>query len=111
MPVFFVKFFKMFEFVLFYIIKVIQANFELAYYIISPNLKVTPGIIKIPVKLKHTQAILLLVNSISMTPGSFTLDVTDDKKYIYVHFLFLSNEEKAIKEIKKLENKIWKLFN
>jgi multicomponent Na+:H+ antiporter subunit E len=111
MPVYIVKIFRMFEFVFFYIIQVVQANFELAYYILSPHLKVTPGIIKIPIKLKHTQAILLLANSISMTPGSFTLDITDDKKYIYVHFLFLSNEEAAINEITNLENKIWKLFN
>jgi multicomponent Na+:H+ antiporter subunit E len=90
---------------------VVQANFQLAYYILSPKMKMTPGIIKIPMKVKHTQAILLLVNSISMTPGSFTLDVTDDKKFIFVHFLFLTNEEAAIEEIKKMENKIWKLFN
>ena len=89
----------------------IQANFELAYYILSPKLKMTPGILKIPMKVKHNQAILLLVNSISMTPGSFTLDISDDKKFIFVHFLFLTDEETAIKEIKNLENKIWKIFN
>ncbi len=108
---FILKLLYIFEFIYFYIIKVIQANFELAYYILSPKLKMTPGIIKIPIRLKHNQAILLLVNSISMTPGSFTLDVTDDKKFIFVHFLFLSNEETAIREIKHLEHKIWKLFN
>lgn len=108
---FFVKLGNVFDFTFFYIIKVIQANFELAYYILSPKLKMTPGIIKIPVSLKHSQAILLLVNSISMTPGSFTLDVTDDKKYIFVHFLFLTDEDNAIKEIKHMEKKISKLFN
>jgi multicomponent Na+:H+ antiporter subunit E len=69
-----------------------------------------PGIMKISVQLTNSQAILLLVNLISMTPGTLTLDLSEDKKYIYVHFLFLSNEEKRKKEIKNLEMRIYKLF-
>ena len=98
------------KFFFFYISKVIQSNFELAYHIISPRLKMKPGIVKIPVNLKNNQAILLLVNAITMTPGTLTLDLSEDKKNIYVHFLFLSNEEKRIEEIKKLEMRISKLF-
>jgi multicomponent Na+:H+ antiporter subunit E len=98
------------KFFLFYISKVIQSNFELAYHIVSPRLKMKPGIIKIPVNLTNNQAILLLVNSISMTPGTLTLDLSEDNKNIYVHFLFLTNEKKRIEEIKKLEMRISKLF-
>lgn len=69
-----------------------------------------PGIMKIPIHLTHNQAILLLINLITMTPGTLTIDLTEDKKYIYVHFLFLFNEEKKLEEIKNLEMKIYKLF-
>ncbi len=99
-----------FKFFFFYISKVIQSNFELAYHIISPRLNMKPGILKIPVHLTHSQAILLLVNSISMTPGTLTVDLSEDKQHIYVHFLFLFDEEKSIKEIKDLEMRIYKLF-
>ena len=97
-------------FLVFYVSKVIQANFELAYYLLSPRLNMKPGILKIPVHLKHNQAILLLINLISMTPGTLTMDLSEDKRHIYVHFLFLSNEEKKVKEIENLESRIFKLF-
>lgn len=97
-------------FFFFYVSKVIQANFELAYHILSPRLNMKPGIMKIPVQLEHNQAILLLINLISMTPGTLTMDLSEDKQYLYVHFLFLFNEEKELKEIKDLEMRISKLF-
>jgi len=106
----FEKITEILKFFFFYISKVIQANFELAYHILSPRLNMKPGIMKISVQLTNSQAILLLVNLISMTPGTLTMDLSEDKKYIYVHFLFLSNEEKRIKEIKNLEMRIYKLF-
>ncbi len=106
-----IKIARIIEFVFFYIAKVLQANVELAWHIIAPRLKMTPGIIKIPVHLSHNQAILLLVNLISMTPGTLSMDLTEDKQYIYVHCLFLADQEKTIREIKHLESKISKLFN
>lgn len=98
------------EFFFFYMIKVIHANFELAYHILSPRLNLKPGILKVPVSLSNEQAILLLINMISMTPGTLTMDLTDDKKYIFVHALFIEDKAKTMGEIKKLENKIEKLF-
>ena len=104
------KIFNALSFLVFYILKVFQANFELAFHILSPRLKMQPGIVKIPVTLTHPQAILLLANMITMTPGSLTMDLSEDKRYIYVHFLFLLDEEKKLREIKNLENKIDNLF-
>lgn len=99
------------EFILFYVIKVIQANFELSYHILLPKLRMTPGILKIPVSLTGEQSLLLLINLISMTPGTLSIDLTEDKRYIFVHALFIKDREKTINEIKRLENKIYKLFN
>ena len=99
------------EFLFFYILKVIQANIELAWQIMRPRLTMTPGIIKVPVELKHDQALLLLMNLISMTPGTLTIDLEEDKKHIYVHSLFLSDQAKSMQQIKQLEKKIAKLFN
>ena len=104
------RIYKALEFFLFYLAKVFQANIELAFHILSPRLKMKPGIMKIPVNLTHPQAILLLVNMITMTPGSLTMDLSEDKRFIYVHFLFLLDEEKKFREIKNLEKRIANLF-
>jgi len=104
------KLYKILVFFIFYFSKVIQANFHLAWRILQPKMKMRPGIMKIPIKLEKSHAILLLVNLISMTPGSFTLDLTDDRKFIYVHFLLFSSEEEMFNEIKELENRVSTLF-
>jgi multicomponent Na+:H+ antiporter subunit E len=111
MKSFILKLLRIIEFVLFYIVKVIQANIQLAYHILAPRLKMTPGILKYPVTLRHNQAILLLFNLISMTPGTLSMDLTDDRKYIYVHALFVRNQAKSLQEIQKLEAKIQHLFS
>ena len=104
------KIYNAIGFLLFYIYKVFQANIELAFQILAPRLKMSPGILEIPVTLSHPQAILLLVNMITMTPGTLTMDLSEDKRFIYVHFLFLVDEQKKIREIKNLEKKIAHLF-
>ena len=104
------KIYNALSFLVFYISKVFQANFELAFHILSPRLKMRPGILKIPVALTNSQAILLLVNMITMTPGTLTMDLSEDKQFIYVHFLFLLDEDKKIREIKNLEKRIDNLF-
>ena len=111
MAYFIKKIYKALGFLLFYLFKVFQANFELAFYILSPRLKMKPGIMKIPVNLTHPQAILLLVNMITMTPGTLTMDVSEDKQFIFVHFLFLVDEEKKVREIKNIEKRIANLFS
>lgn len=104
------KIFQILAFIGFYMVEVVRANFILAWHILSPQLRMKPGIIKIPVNLTQGNAILLLVNLISMTPGTLTIDLSDDKKYIYVHTLFLSPGESTIEGIKKLEKKIGNLY-
>ncbi len=99
------------EFLFFYILKVLQANVELAWHIMRPKLHMAPGIIRVPVGLKHDQALLLLMNMISMTPGTLTIDLEEDKKHIYVHSLFLSDHAKSMQQVKQLEKRIAKLFN
>ncbi len=104
------KIYKILEFFVFYFSKVIHANILLAWRILQPGMNMRPGIMKIQVNLENSHAILLLVNLISMTPGSFTLDLTEDRKFIYVHFLSISSEEKALNDIKQLENRVSTLF-
>jgi len=105
------KTYKTVKFILFYIAKLFQANVLLAYYILKPKMDLKPAIVKVPIHLTNDQAILLLLNLISMTPWSFTMDLTEDKKYIYVHFLNFSREKRQTEEIKRLEKRVSTLFN
>lgn len=63
--------------------EIIRANFDVAYRVLHPRLPINPGIVVIKTGLKSDIAKLLLANSITLTPGTFTLDVEDDKLLIH----------------------------
>ena len=64
-----------------------KANLHVAYIVIHPNLPIKPGIVKIKTNLTKDSAITVLTSSITLTPGTLTVDVSPDKKEIYVHWI------------------------
>jgi len=67
--------------------EMIKANFHVAYIVIHPMLPIKPGIVKIRTKLTKDSAITILTNSITLTPGTLTVDLNPEKKEIYVHWI------------------------
>jgi multicomponent Na+:H+ antiporter subunit E len=62
---------------------IIIANFDVLYRVLHPNLPIHPGIVKIRTTLRSDEAKTFLGNSITLTPGTFTVDIIDD--YLYIH--------------------------
>jgi multicomponent Na+:H+ antiporter subunit E len=63
--------------------EIIKANFDVAYRVIHPKMPINPGIVVIKTHLKSDIAKMILANSITLTPGTFTLDVIGDKLLIH----------------------------
>ena len=78
---------RMLLFFLAYIIvlfwEIIKANFDVAYRVLHPKMPIKPGIVVIKTSLKSDIAKLILANSITLTPGTFTLDVIGDELLIH----------------------------
>jgi len=66
-----------------FIWKLILANFDVARRVLSPKIPLNPGIVKIKTDLKGDFGKLALANSITLTPGTLSIDIEDD--YLYVH--------------------------
>jgi multicomponent Na+:H+ antiporter subunit E len=64
---------------------IIVANFDVLYRVIHPNLPIRPGIVKIRTTLKSDEAKTFLANSITLTPGTLTVDIIGD--WLYVHWI------------------------
>ena len=64
---------------------IIVANFDVFYRVIHPNLPIRPGIVKVKTSLKTDEGKTFLANSITLTPGTLTIDVIDD--WLYVHWI------------------------
>ncbi|MES9889295.1 MAG: Na+/H+ antiporter subunit E [Candidatus Sedimenticola sp. 6PFRAG1] len=72
-------------YLLHFIKELFKANIRLARIVLSPALPVKPGIVKVRTKLKSRMGRLLLANSITLTPGTLTVEMTGE--WIYVHWV------------------------
>jgi len=67
-----------------------KANFDVAYRVITG--KINPGIVKISPNLKTDLGITMLANSITLTPGTLTVDINEDKNDLYIHWINVKKE-------------------
>ncbi len=65
---------------------VIKANLDVVYRALHPKMPINPGIVKIKTNLKTASGITALANSITLTPGTLTMDLTEDG-FLYVHWI------------------------
>jgi multicomponent Na+:H+ antiporter subunit E len=77
----------------------IKANVDVAYRVLHPKMPIRPGIVKFKTVLKSEMARTMLANSITMTPGTITVDIIGD--YFYIHWIYVrtQNPEEAGQEI------------
>lgn len=78
----------------------IKANFDVAYRVLHPKRPIKPGIVRIRTDLKNPVGKLALANSITLTPGTMTMQIVDDKYYIHWIYVRSEDEEEAGKHIK-----------
>lgn len=91
-----VRVINLFKYIPVFIIEMVKANLDVARRVINPSLPINPGIIKIPTNLKSDYAKLFLANSITLTPGTLTLDVIDDQ--LYIHWIDVESTDEKIQK-------------
>lgn len=80
-------FYFLFQYVPVFLWEVIKANVDVAYRVAHPRLLIHPGIVKVKTSLQSDIAITLLANSITLTPGTMSVDVDQDKGVLYIHWI------------------------
>ena len=96
---------------LFFLWDLVRANLRLAFDVATPSYNMKPGIIAVPLDVTQDSEILLLAMLINLTPGSVALDVSDDRRVMYVHVMYISSPDDARAEIKQgFERRILRLF-
>jgi len=82
-----------------FIKNLVLSNWDVARRVIDPKLPINPGIVAIKTNLKEDYKKLMLANSITLTPGTITLDVKDDTLYVHWIDVLTKDVEKASEEI------------
>lgn len=90
---------------------IIAANFEVALLVISSSQKLSPAFIAVPLNIKHELPITILSSTVSLTPGTVSAEVSEDKQWLYVHVLNLTDEDELIASIKhRYERPLMEIF-
>lgn len=92
---------KIIGFFFFFLKELVKANLEVAYDVITPSFYMKPGIVKIDLDAETDLEITLLANLITLTPGTLSLDVSDDRKVLYVHAMYIRDREQFVQSIKQ----------
>jgi len=72
-------------YVFYYLKELIKSNVNVASIVLSPGLPVNPGIVTVRTKLKSSMGRMLLANSITLTPGTLTVDI--DGEFLHIHWV------------------------
>lgn len=91
---------RVISFLFFFIYELLKANVEVAYEVMTPGLGMTPGIVAVPLDVTTNFQITMLANLITLTPGTLAMDVSEDRKVLYVHSMYIKDKEEFIKGIK-----------
>jgi multicomponent Na+:H+ antiporter subunit E len=71
---------------------------------LSPNLAISPGIIAVPLRLRSAAGVTLLADMVTLTPGTTSLHVSEDRSILYVHAMEVESPEAVRRDIaEKLE--------
>ena len=98
---------KIILFIFSFFYDMIRANIEVTQEIMTPRLNMTPGIIAYEHSLQTDFEITMMTNLIALTPGTMVLKISDDKKILYIHGLYIQDKEKFVERLRNgLEKKL-----
>ena len=108
---YFVKGAQLVSFAGFFARELVLANLRVAYDVITPGFHMRPAIVAVPLDAKTDAEITMLANLITVTPGSFSLEVSADRTVLYVHAMYVDDPEVYRREIKEgLERRVLELL-
>ena len=77
-----------------------MANLRVAYDVLTPRHHMRPGIVAIPLDLNTDLEITVLTTLITLTPGSLCLQITDDRRILYIHAMYIDDPGQLVSDIK-----------
>ncbi|MBE1203054.1 Na+/H+ antiporter subunit E [Aminobacter carboxidus] len=94
-----------------FIKELVLSAFKVAKLVLSPRMDIKPGIFAYPLKVDRDFEITLLANLITLTPGTLSVDVSDDRRTLFVHGMDCSDPDQARRDISQgFERRILEAF-
>jgi len=102
---------KVFSLFLLFVYELVMSAIRVAILVLSPKMKLHPGIFAYQLQVDRDFEITLLANMITLTPGTLSVDVSEDRKFLYVHAIDCSDPDETRRSIADgFERKIMEAF-
>jgi multicomponent Na+:H+ antiporter subunit E len=99
------------EFTLYFAREVVVSTARVTYDVLTPTHHMRPGIIALPLDARTDTEILILSSLITLTPGSLSLDLSPDRKILYVHEMYIRDAEQERQRLKNgLEKRLLEIL-
>ena len=96
---------------LLFVYELLLSALKVAVLVLSPRMNLKPGIFAYPLRVDRDFEITILANLITLTPGTLSVDVSDDRRTLYVHAIDASDPDAARRDIAEgFERKIMEAF-
>ncbi|MBC6437010.1 MAG: Na+/H+ antiporter subunit E [Rhodobacteraceae bacterium] len=83
-----------------FLYELVVSSIQVVWDVLTPPQLSKPGIISMPLDAKGEMEVLLVTNLISLTPGTLSLDVSEDNKTLYIHAMFADDPEAIRQQLK-----------
>lgn len=91
--------------------EVIVANFDVAYRVLAPGDRLEPEVILVPLRVETDLGITTIANSITITPGTITLDHDPEENALYVHVIDGRDPQALVEPIREWEDLALRIFD
>ncbi len=91
--------------------ELVIANLSVARIVLTPSLPIKPAVVEVPLRVESDLAIMTLANSITLTPGTLTMDYDSERNALYVHSINVRDPSSVIEPIRGWEDHALRVFD
>jgi multicomponent Na+:H+ antiporter subunit E len=91
--------------------QLVTANVDVAYRVLAPSMPIEPAVIVVPLRVETDLAITTIANSITLTPGTLTMDYDHDTNALYVHAIAGRDRDSVVSPIRAWEDYALVIFD
>lgn len=95
----------------YFVAELVVSSLHVAWDVVTPRLRAHPGIVAVPLSLDDDRAITVLAMMVSLTPGTLALDVSEDRRTLFVHAMYAEEPDAVRRSIKEgMERRVAAVF-
>jgi multicomponent Na+:H+ antiporter subunit E len=98
---YFRRVFSLVRFALFFLWEVLLSALRIAYDVVTPRHHMRPAVLGVPLDARTDAEIALLANLVTLTPGTLSLDVSEDRRFLYIHAMYVDDLDRVRFHVKR----------